>query len=90
MLIAEIGSFSLEFTRLSQVSGDPKFYDAIQRVSDRLEESQQLTDLKGVWPTAVDPTEKDFGGGNSYSIGAQADSAYEYFPKVASLLPRLL
>ena len=31
---AEIGSLSMEFTRLSQVTGDPKYFDATQRIND--------------------------------------------------------
>ena len=38
--IAELGSLSLEFTHLSQLTGDAKFYDAVQRISDVLEASQ--------------------------------------------------
>jgi len=47
MLIAEIGSLTLEFTRLSQVSGDPRYYDAVQRIMDVLEAQQDLTNLPG-------------------------------------------
>jgi len=40
MLVSELGSLSLEFTRLSQLTGDPKYYDAVQRISDEFEKSQ--------------------------------------------------
>jgi mannosyl-oligosaccharide alpha-1,2-mannosidase len=82
VLVAELGSLSLEFTRLSQISGDPKFFDAIQRISDRFEEAQNLTLLPGLWPVSINPSEKHFGGDNGFSLGARADSLYEYFPKV--------
>lgn len=82
--VAELGSLSLEFTRLSQLSGDVKFFDAVQRISDRFEVAQNLTLLPGLWPVSVDPSEKDFGGMNGFSIGSMADSLYEYLPKVSS------
>ena len=34
-LIAEIGSLTLEFTRLSQLTGNLKYYDAVKRILDR-------------------------------------------------------
>lgn len=80
--MAEIGSLSLEFTRLTQMSGDPKFFDAIQRISDRFEEAQTVTKLPGMWPVSVNPSLKDFGGDTFFTIGAMADSLYEYLPKV--------
>jgi len=60
VLVAEIGSLSLEFTRLSQVSGDMRFFDAVQRIADRFEEAQPLTNLPGMWPVVVNPARKSF------------------------------
>ncbi len=34
VLVAEIGSLCMEFTRLSLVTGDARYYDAVQRVMD--------------------------------------------------------
>lgn len=45
MLVAEIGSLTLEFTRLTQLTGDPKYYDAVQRVMNVFEEQQEKTKL---------------------------------------------
>jgi mannosyl-oligosaccharide alpha-1,2-mannosidase len=39
-MIAELGSLSMELTRLSQLTGDPKWYDAIARITDALEVGQ--------------------------------------------------
>lgn len=89
-LVAEIGSLSLEFTRLSQVSGESKFYDAIQRISDRFEVAQNLTKLPGLWPVVVNPNLKDLGGDTGFTIGAMADSLYEYLPKQYLLLAGLI
>jgi hypothetical protein len=41
--LADLGSLSLEFTRLSQLTGEPKFYDAVQHI----------THLPGRWPMAI-------------------------------------
>lgn len=86
ILVAEIGSLSLEFTRLSQVTGDMKYFDAIQQVMDVFEEQQNKTNLPGMWPVVVNPRDKDFAkSSNGFTIGGMADSAYEYLPKVCPL-----
>jgi len=82
--IASPGSLSLEFTRLSQITGDPKYYAAITRVTDLLEKVQLSTRLPGMWPTMIDMRNEDFDQ-RAYSIGALADSLYEYFPKMHAL-----
>lgn len=79
-LLAEVGSLSLEFTRLTQLTGDPKYYDAIQRVSDNLETGQSKTTIPGLWPMVVDLQNLNWGG-NQYTLGGMADSTYEYLPK---------
>ncbi|KAM4055246.1 glycosyl hydrolase family 47 protein [Hirsutella rhossiliensis] len=78
-------SLSLEFTRLSQLTGDAKFYDAADRVTRFLERTQNETLLPGMWPTTLDfrnerATEAKF------TLGALADSLYEYLPKMHALL----
>jgi mannosyl-oligosaccharide alpha-1,2-mannosidase len=85
-LLAELGSLSLEFTRLSQVTGDPKFYDAIQRITDRLEKAQDSTNLPGLWPLTVNPKVENFGDSMDFAMGAMADTAYEYLLKEYILL----
>lgn len=52
--MAEIGSLSVEFTRLAQLTGEPKYYDAIARITDALEKHQDNTSLPGMWPTYLD------------------------------------
>ncbi|EED14955.1 class I alpha-mannosidase [Talaromyces stipitatus ATCC 10500] len=79
-LLAEVGSLSLEFTRLTQLTGDPKYYDAIQRVSNNLEKSQSKTTIPGLWPMVVDLENLRFQG-SQYTLGGMADSTYEYLPK---------
>lgn len=85
-LVSEIGSLSLEFTRLSQLTGDPKYYDAIQRISDVLEKHQDSTKLPGMWPITVDMMTPSFVDDTTFTLGAMSDSLYEYFPKQYLLL----
>jgi len=54
VVLAELGSMSLEFTRLAQLTGEPKYFDAIQRITDALDEWQNSTRLPGMWPLSVD------------------------------------
>lgn len=54
VVLAELGSLNSEFTRLAQLTGEPKYYDAIARITDALDEWQNSTRLPGMWPTLVD------------------------------------
>ena len=54
VIVAQIGSLSLEFIRLSQVTGDAKYADAIQKITDQLENTQNHTTLPGMWPSKAD------------------------------------
>lgn len=78
-------SFSLEFTRLSQLTGNPKWYDAADRVKDFLYDNQNTTRLPGMWPAFIDYQSMKMGD-SSFTFGAQADSLYEYLPKMHVLL----
>lgn len=86
VLLAEIGSLSMEFTRLSQLTGNPKWFDAIQRITDAMAEQQDSSELPGMWPLVVDAKQMIFNHGSTFTLGAMADSAYEYLPKMAALL----
>jgi mannosyl-oligosaccharide alpha-1,2-mannosidase len=52
--LAELGSLSMEFTRLAQLTKNPRYYDAVARVTNALEEFQDRTQLRGVFPENVD------------------------------------
>lgn len=86
VLLAEIGSMTMEFTRLSQLTGDPKFYDAVTRITRLLEEQQENTKLPGMWPIVVNAKNADFTGDNMFTLNSMADSMYEYLPKMYALL----
>jgi mannosyl-oligosaccharide alpha-1,2-mannosidase len=73
VIIAQIGSLSLEFIRLSQVTGDPKYMDAIQKITDQLENTQNYTSLPGMWPSQVDSTGSQLSfSSRAYTLGAFA------------------
>jgi mannosyl-oligosaccharide alpha-1,2-mannosidase len=84
--IAEIGSLSVEFTRLSQITKDQKWFDAIQRISEILDQQQNTTHLPGMWPVFVNAKKQLFNEGSEFTLGGRSDSLYEYFPKTYALL----
>lgn len=79
------GSLCMEFTRLSQLTGDPRYYDATERIKRLLHETQGRTRVPGLWPRYL-----NFRDGNMtwdmFTLGAGADSLYEYLPKMHALL----
>lgn len=85
-LVAEIGSLTMEFTRLSILTGDPKWFDAVQRITDLFNKQQMTTSLPGMWPLVVNPKDQVFNSGSYFTLGAMADSLYEYLPKMSALL----
>lgn len=80
-LAAEMGSLTLEFTRLSQLSKDPKYYDAIHRIMEQFDLHQNRK-LPEMWPVVVDAKDLLFVGYSDFTFGAMSDSLYEYLPKV--------
>jgi mannosyl-oligosaccharide alpha-1,2-mannosidase len=85
-IIAELASASLELTRLSQLTGDMRYYDAIARITNLLDEQQNRTQLPGMFPIAVNTRTGDITQGATFSFGSMADSAFEYFGKTWQLL----
>lgn len=85
-IIAELASFSLEFTRLSQLTGDMRYYDAVTRVTAVLAEQQNGTKIPGLWPVGINVQKPDLTQDNLFSLGTMADSAYEYLGKTYQLL----
>lgn len=86
ILIVELGSLTLEFTRLSQLTGDMRFYDAIQRIMDLFDAQQAQTKLPGMWPIAANAKTQTLTEHTTFTIGGMADSTYEYLPKQHLLL----
>ena len=84
-IVAEIGSLTLEFTRLSQLTGDPKYFDATARIMAEFQKAQSQTKLPGLWPTFIDAKSISFDG-EGFTLGGLADSLYEYLPKQHMIL----
>ncbi|KAK4186370.1 endoplasmic reticulum mannosyl-oligosaccharide 1,2-alpha-mannosidase [Podospora australis] len=79
-------SLSLEFTRLAQLTGDDKFYDAVSRVTDFLERTQHQSTLPGMWPKLINFCDKTVDTKPGYTLGALSNSLSEYLLKMAALL----
>ncbi|KAL2131435.1 hypothetical protein VTI74DRAFT_5104 [Chaetomium olivicolor] len=79
-------SLSLEFTRLALLTGDSRFYDAVARINEFLEETQDESKLPGMWPKLINFRDKKVNTQTGFTLGALADSLYEYLPKMAALL----
>ncbi|KAF2157713.1 glycoside hydrolase family 47 protein [Myriangium duriaei CBS 260.36] len=58
IVMAELGTLSMEFTRLAQLTKEPKYYDAIDRITDAFVEWQTRPEngtlLPGLFPLNVD------------------------------------
>ncbi|KAI8938427.1 hypothetical protein NX059_004320 [Plenodomus lindquistii] len=86
LCFACLGSLTMEFTRLAQITSETKYYDAVARITLLLAREQPKTKLPGLWPTLIHPKTLTFNVSTHFSLGALADSAYEYFPKMHILL----
>ncbi|MCJ1340564.1 hypothetical protein MMC09_005860 [Bachmanniomyces sp. S44760] len=84
-LVAEAGSLTLEFTRLSQLTGDLKWFDAVQRITNVFDFHQSKTFLPGLWPVLFNAKASTFHD-TFFTLGGMADSLYEYLPKQHMLL----
>lgn len=74
-------SLSLEFIRLAQLTGEIKYYDAVDRVRAFIEGIQDKSRLPGMWPREFNFRTGDMFSETTFTIGALADSLYEYLPK---------
>ena len=82
---AASGSLCLEFTRLSQLTGNSKYYDATERVKIFFFNHQNNTLVPGLWPWNMNFRDATIDSGY-FTFGAGADSQYEYLPKMHALL----
>lgn len=79
------GSLCLEFTRLTQITGNPKYYDATERLKQFFHKNQNETQIPGLWPHTMN-YQKEKMDKTMYTLGAGSDSMYEYLPKMHALL----
>ncbi|KAL8760332.1 MAG: hypothetical protein Q9199_000114 [Rusavskia elegans] len=89
VVLAEIGSLSMEFTRLAQITKETKYYDAIARITDELEKWQDNTKLPGLWPLKVDASgckkpESIYVSPMAFSAQKGASFANEQYPQIPS------
>jgi mannosyl-oligosaccharide alpha-1,2-mannosidase len=86
LCFACFGSLTMEFTRLAQITNQPRYYHIVAKLSIMMRRAQGKTQLPGLWPTTVDAANEEFNSSHFFSMGALADSTYEYFPKMHALL----
>ena len=84
-LIAELGSLILEFTKLTQLTGDLKYFDAVQRINVELQRVQHNSSLPGMWPVVINARTMEMPS-NHFTLSGMADSTFEYLPKQHLLL----
>lgn len=85
MSAAAGGTLCMEFTRLSQITGDSKYYDATERIKQFFYRFQNDTSFPGMWPVTQNYREEKMIE-SRYTIGGSADSMYEYLVKMDPLL----
>jgi mannosyl-oligosaccharide alpha-1,2-mannosidase len=64
------------------LTGETKYFDAVQRISNGLEEQQNSTHIPGLWPIVLNAASAVFTTDTSFTFGGMSDSLYEYLPKV--------
>lgn len=79
---ASPASLCLEFTRLAQLTGQDKYWSAIERVRVFLYRTQDDSLLPGMWPRQINFQQERVDQYDGFTIGALADSLYEYLPKM--------
>jgi len=83
---AQALGLSLEFTRLTQLTGNNKYYDAIARVADVMYQNQNYTKLPGLWPVSVDLQNNVFNHDNVFTLGASSGLMYQSILNMHTLL----
>lgn len=78
-------SMGMEFTRLSQITGDSKYYDATERVKQFIYRNQNKTKIPGLWPHVMNYRDERVDT-SMFTLGAGADSLYEYLPKMHAIM----
>lgn len=79
---ASPSSLCLEFTRLAQLTLDDKYWSVVDRVRGFLYRTQDESLLPGMWPRQINFQQQTVNGDSQFTLGALADSLYEYLPKM--------
>lgn len=85
--LTELTSYNLAFTRLSQLTGDMRYYDAVERVTTILASQQNRTRIPGLWPTDMNLQSLDLASNNTFSLeSSSSPAAYAQFDLMTRLL----
>ncbi|XP_040572363.1 mannosyl-oligosaccharide 1,2-alpha-mannosidase IA [Lepeophtheirus salmonis] len=76
-ILSEIGTLHMEFAYLSDITGDPKYVNAVKRVRDSIKKAPRS---KQLYPNYINPKTGKWGQQHT-SVGALGDSFYEYLLK---------
>ncbi|XP_043218312.1 mannosyl-oligosaccharide 1,2-alpha-mannosidase IA-like [Amphibalanus amphitrite] len=76
-ILSEFGTLHMEFSYLSDVTGQPVFREKVRRVRDQL---ARMDTPGGLFPNYLHPVTGDWGQHHT-SVGALGDSFYEYLLK---------
>ena len=76
----------MEFTRLAQLTKEPKYYDAVARITNELSVWQNNTKLPGLWPLKVDASgcKKPDASSTMNSQNSPSDDSRDTIPSSAS------
>uniref|UniRef100_A0A4W4GT87 alpha-1,2-Mannosidase n=1 Tax=Electrophorus electricus TaxID=8005 RepID=A0A4W4GT87_ELEEL len=77
--MAEVTSIQLEFRELSRLTGDPKYREVVMEVMRRVHRLEGKHD--GLVPMFINTNSGQFTHVGVYTLGARADSYYEYLLK---------
>ncbi|KAJ2488135.1 Endoplasmic reticulum mannosyl-oligosaccharide 1,2-alpha-mannosidase [Coemansia sp. RSA 2320] len=77
--IAEAGTLQLEFKKLSQLTGNDTYAKLVDNVSEILERAERK--FKGLYPSFINVLTGEFNPHSAITVGAYADSFYEYLLK---------
>uniref|UniRef100_A0A8B9KBW0 alpha-1,2-Mannosidase n=1 Tax=Astyanax mexicanus TaxID=7994 RepID=A0A8B9KBW0_ASTMX len=77
--VAEVTSIQLEFRELSRLTGDPKYQAAVMEVMRQVHKLEGKQD--GLVPMFINTNSGQFTHLGIYTLGARADSYYEYLLK---------
>ncbi|XP_060763373.1 mannosidase, alpha, class 1B, member 1b [Neoarius graeffei] len=77
--VAEVTTIQLEFRELSRLTGDPKYQDAVMQVMKQVHKLEGKHD--GLVPMFINTNSGQFTHLGVYTLGARADSYYEYLLK---------
>ncbi|KAF4119921.1 mannosyl-oligosaccharide alpha-1,2-mannosidase [Geosmithia morbida] len=71
-----MGSLCMELMRLSQLTGDSRWFDTSERITNLLAVQQDLTELSGLWLLVVNPGDDVYNKVSTSTLGAMADSLW--------------